>query len=230
MSDAVTPFYPVQISCGMCQSSYKTMQIRSRFLRVKEVHADFSRTFKDPSIDPLLYEVSVCSKCGYASTATFLPVRKADVIERFAEEAASKWEPRDFGGERTEIQAVHCWKLALYCASFSEQPHAVTAGAALKLHWMLQRTAEGETENGRFLRLAASEYEASYMSGDFQDTDMDELTLLFLLGETNRQLEEAQKAGTYFSKIFQHKEKDLHPALVERAREQWQETRTTSKA
>ncbi|QKS70668.1 DUF2225 domain-containing protein [Paenalkalicoccus suaedae] len=224
MKEDIGALYDKKLHCNICEHVYSSKKLRSRAIRVAESHNDFYKEYKNPLHNPLLYEVYVCDQCGFASTDNFTAIQKQEIKTRFHEEVTHKWHSQSFDGERTYEKAINTYKLAILTAKKTEQPEIVVAGVCLKLSW-LYRYLDDEANTRRFLTYATKAYETSYNIGDFKATEMTELTLMFILGESHRQLGNRDLAITYFSKIIQHKNKHLEPAIVARAREQWQETR-----
>jgi len=50
---------------------------------------------------------------------------------------------------------------------------------------------------------------------------MDELTVIYLIGELSRRLEMYDKAIEWFSKVVSHPERDFNIRIEKLAREQW---------
>ncbi|CAM3976785.1 DUF2225 domain-containing protein [Alkalicoccus chagannorensis] len=224
MSKDIPPLYEKTITCPMCSNVYTTLKLRSRFIRVESSANDFYKTYKDPAHNPLLYEVNVCDACGCAYMDSFHLGFHADHRERFAEKVTAAWNPRSLGGKRSYDQAASALKLALLTAELTEQKYVVQAGLALKLSW-LYRTMEKENDQDRFRRRACRMYEQSLYNGDFQDREMSEMTLRYLLGELYRQEGDKEEAGRHFSAVIQHKQKALEPQIEAMAREQWYDMR-----
>lgn len=224
MTQTIPPFYDKTMTCDICAHSFTTKKMRSRFIRVERVENDFYKTYKEPLLNPLLYEGAVCPECGYSFTDSFLPVKKDEVKEAFQKKVSSSWKKRDFGGERDYDTALTVMKLALLSSKITSQPYGLMGSICLRIAW-LYRYQENSSEEARFLEQAAAQYEKSFLDGDFKDIAMSELALLFILGECYRRAGNKEKARKYFSKVIEHKDKHLEPNLVERTREQWYETK-----
>jgi uncharacterized protein len=67
----VTPYYDKKIQCLACRHSYSTTKIRSRFVKVKGHESDFCPLYSSNEINPLLYNVTVCPRCGFSFTDEF---------------------------------------------------------------------------------------------------------------------------------------------------------------
>ncbi|AOM83446.1 DUF2225 domain-containing protein [Salisediminibacterium beveridgei] len=224
MAEAIPPFYDKSVSCDVCTHVFTSKKMRSRYIRVERVENDYYKVYKDPLLNPLLYEVAVCPECGYSHTESFLPIKKPEVIDRFKAAVSSSWNSRRFDDERDYEAGLGVFKLALLSAQVTGQPHALMGSLCLRIAW-IQRFLTNEAEEIRFLKKAADQFEKSFLEGDFRDTQMSEISLLFILGECFRRIDEKQKARKYFSKVIEHKDRHLEPQLVERTREQWYETK-----
>lgn len=220
----IPPTYDKELVCPICNHSFTSKKLRTRAIRVEKIHNDFYTTYKDPKNNPTLYEVFVCDACGYAFTDQFKEPLIDEIKDQFKKNITSQWESRSFGGERSYEEAIITHKLALISGRETEQPPVVMAGICLRLSW-LYRYLEMEEEVKKFEKHALEYYEASYLEGDFKDTSMSEIRLLFLLGELSRKQEEKEKAVRYFSEIIQHKDRHFEPNIVDKAREQWYLTR-----
>lgn len=224
----IPPLYDKKVECLMCDAAFDTKRLRSRAVRLVKSWNDFYKEYKNPELNPILYEVNVCKRCGFAFTDLFNPVKDVECKEIFADKVTAKWEPQDFNSTRTHEQAVNTYKLGILSAKITEQPPVIIAGLCLKLTWIFRYlNAAGEEE--RFKQFAVRYYGESLLKGDFQDKGMTEISVLFLLGELNRQLNQLDESGKYFSEIIQHDKRHQEPQLLEKAREQWYETRQKMK-
>lgn len=220
MTNQMMPLYDKEVRCLFCEAPFQTKRIRSRFVRVSQMHSDFYMEYKDPLLNPYFYEVDVCPSCGFAAsdtfTAHFPPGTKPMIAEQFLE-----WKVQDFNRERTVEEAIRTMKLGILSATLKKEKHIVIAGLCLRLAWMY-RLIEEKGQETRFLEKALTQYKASYEQADYQDTQMTDMRILYLIGELSRRVEDEKDALRYFSRVIDHKKKALEPKLVEMAREQWQ--------
>lgn len=216
--------YDKKLTCPMCTHSFTSKKLRSRAIRIEKIYNDFYTEYKDPQTNPTLYEVFVCDKCGYAYTEQFNKRIKEEIKAKFKKKVSVNWKPRSYSDERTYEEAIVTYKLSLISGKITEQLPIIMGGLCLRLSW-LYRYLENESDEMKFKKHALKYYEVSYLEGDFKQTGMSEVRLLFLLGELSRQLDQTEIAVKYFSEIIQHKERYLEPKIVELAREQWQKTR-----
>lgn len=216
--------YSRKIICPICRENFTSMKVMESKLRVEESHTDLFIKYKG-DIHPLKYNSIVCPKCGYAALESkfnkILP-RHHDIIK---EKVSSKWVFKDYTGKRNINESIICFKLALYCAELTKSKKIELAGICLKIAW-LYRMQEDEKEN-KFMKLSVELYEASYSS---EDSEMDEITLTYLMGEIYRRLGEIDKATSWLGKVISNPYIKSNPKIEKLAREQWQEIKELSRA
>ncbi|GAE35627.1 DUF2225 domain-containing protein [Halalkalibacter akibai] len=226
MENNIAPLYDKKVLCFYCGHSFQSKRVRSRFIRVQKVESDFCKIYKDGSFNPTLYEADVCPSCGFTSTEAFSSTFPIGTKEEIAKHFSS-WQTQEFGKERTVAEAIKAMKLAFLSATLKKENPVVIGGICLRLAW-IYRSIHKQDDEKRFLKAALTHYKVSYEQGDYQDTQMSELHLLYLLGELARRIERTDEASKYFTKIIQHKERSTNEKIVEMAREQWYEIRNNS--
>jgi uncharacterized protein (DUF2225 family) len=217
------PLYTKKIKCYICENTFTSLKVRSRFVKPLSVESDFGPVFKqeEPN-NPLLYYVTVCPSCGFAFTEDSANYYGQMARKRVQEEITAKREQNhDYCGKRDFPKAVSTYKLAIFSGQLVEAKHIVLANLCLRLAW-LYRGASRKEEEERFLELAASEYAQSYTYSDFDPQTTPEMKVLYLVGELNRRLGNYNKALQYFSTVTEHPEKSRYMKYVNLARQQWQ--------
>lgn len=220
MSEKLRPFYDKTVKCPVCSFTYTTTKVRSRFIRVEKIEADFFTKYKDEELNPVFYEVNVCKKCGYAFADTFSNSFSPTIIDSIKSQITNKWKERDFGSERTIQQVIDTYKLAILSGSIKQEKSVVLAGISLRLAW-LYRIIKIKEQEHRFLKLSLENYKDSYANSDYSGTQMTEMRLFYLIGELSRQIGDRDGAVKFFSKVINHKNRSMESKLVEMAREQW---------
>lgn len=217
---AIKPFYEKKMTCVFCGKQFNTLKVRSRFAIPYQIDSDFCPHYRTGNFNPHFYFVNVCLECGFAFSEEFsdqFPLGSKEVIRV---QITRHWTKRNFGLERDFQQAAESYKLAILAGSLKKEKHAVLAGLCLRLAWLYRNENNNEQER-RFLGLALSQYEESFVASDFASTSMSEIKVLFMIGELNRRLGQYKEAVSYFSKIIQHKNAKDEPKMVNMAREQW---------
>ncbi|NLI92983.1 MAG: DUF2225 domain-containing protein [Peptococcaceae bacterium] len=217
------PLYDKKVKCPYCHNTFTTKKVRSRFVKPLKVEQDFGPVFKDgEGNNPLLYYVTVCSECGFSFSEDFSNHISQTARNKIQKEISEKMDRvTDFWGKRDFNQAVRAYKLAIYSGQLVQEKHIVFANLCLRLAW-LYRSTDNQKEESRFLQLAASEFEKSYIHTDFNPETTPELSILYLIGEINRRLGNYNVAIKYFTAVAEHPDRSRYTKYVNYAREQWQ--------
>lgn len=223
------PLYDKNYTCLMCEHSYTTKKVRSRFVKVLHFDTDFAPVYSKEFENPTLYYVNVCPNCGFSSTDEFSPYFPPGSKEELSKKVCSQWVPHDFSSERKIDDTIKTYKLGAYCSSLKKEKHIVTAGLYIRLAW-IYRSLENEAQEMRFLKLALGEYIGSFSKGDFKGTQVSEDRLLYLIGELSRRTGNTQDAMRFFSKVIERQKQSLEPKIIQMAKDRWQEMRETQKA
>lgn len=223
MIEKISALYDKSIICRHCETPFSTKRIRGGSLTMEHRDADFCTRFKEKSMNPILYSVNVCPQCGFAFSDQFnakLTPAQAKIVQQ---KISSKWTQKDFGSIRKNEEAIACYKLAIYAAELTDQPHSVKAGLYLRLGW-LYRFLDNTAEELRFIGMAVDEYEHSYIHSDYMrgDKEMSEIRLLYLIGELHRRLGEFDSAIRYFGKALEFRNSTIESGIIRMAQDQWQ--------
>jgi uncharacterized protein (DUF2225 family) len=224
MTEALESYYDKSITCPLCENTYKTRKIRTRFSNPSQIDSDFCPHYKDEKTNPLYYLVNVCTQCGFSFTDQFSDHLSEEAKEKIFYSISRAWKTLDFTQYRGKKQAVDSYKLAIYCAEFKLEKPEVLAGLCLRLAWIFRQSNEYVQEE-RFLRLALKKYEEAYIQNTSFDENMSEMKMLFIIGELHRRLGNHQDAIRNFTKVINHKNKEDDKKMVKLAREQWMEMR-----
>jgi uncharacterized protein len=220
----IEPLYDKKYTCAMCESSFTTKKVRSRFVKVLNFDTDFAPLYADGFENPNFYYINVCPDCGYSFTddfSSYFPPGAKQVIQ---DKICNQWVPHDYGAERTIQDALNTFKLAAYSSMLKKEKHIVTAGLYIRLAW-LYRSTENLDQELRFLKLALKEYTESYSTGDYKGTQVSELRLMYLIGELSRRIGNTQDAVRFFSKVIEKQRQSVEPQIIQLAKDRWQEMR-----
>jgi uncharacterized protein len=222
------PLYDKKYTCSMCEQTFTTKKVRSRFVKVLSYDTDFAPVYAEESENPNLYYVNVCPHCGYSFTDEFGSYYPPGTKKAIAEKISSQWVPRDFSLERTLHEAAIAFKLGAYCSSLKKEKHIVTAGLYLRLSWLYRLQGNIEQEN-RFLKIALNEYTESFSTGDYKGTQVSEIRLMYLIGDLSRRTGNTQDAVKFFSRVIEKQRQSVEPQIVQMAKDRWQEMREEQK-
>lgn len=215
--------YAKTAHCPLCEHEFSTMKVRSRMAAPYAIDSDFCPHYREGTINPNYYYVNVCPECGFAFTEEFSKEFSVQAKAQIKLKIEAKWEKRDFGQNRDELQAIESFKLAIVAATLKKEKHALIGSLCLRLAW-IYRVAHKNDEEDRFLRLAMTEMEQAYVQSDFAGTAMSEMQVLYLAAELHRRLGDYQEAINYFAKVTAHPNRNNERRILTLAREQWAAT------
>jgi hypothetical protein len=218
--------YEKQLKCPVCNNNFTTCKVRSSKLRVEKRDSDFFTIYKTEN--PIKYSVFVCPECGYSALERTFDKIKSGNKDIIKEKITSKWNKRDYSGERSVEKAIECYKLALYCGQLLDIGSYDLAVICLRLAW-LYRILENEEEERRFLKFSVDSYEDFFYNGVFTEDTSDEITVGYLIGEIHRRLGEYNKAISWFSKTLSNQAIKLNPRIEKMTREQWYVAKESAK-
>jgi uncharacterized protein len=222
------PLYDKKFSCSLCERSFTSKKVRSRFVKVIRYDTDFAPVYAEESENPNLYYVNVCPHCGYSFTEEFSAYFPPGTKNAVTEKISSQWVPRDFSAERTIQEAANTYKLGAYASSLKKEKHIITAGLYLRLAWLYRLKEDSQQEN-RFLKLALAEYIESFSTGDYKGTQMSEIKLMYLLGDLSRRTGNSPDAVRFFSRVIEKQKQSVEPQVIQMAKDRWAEMREEQK-
>lgn len=229
--EELQPLFDRSIDCLVCNQSYTSKTIRSRFIKVAEYDTDFCPKYAEGSVNALYYNIYVCPHCGFAYSKDFSKYFSPGTKELIVEKICSNWVSHSFSEERTIDDAIKTYKLASYSATLKKEKHITLAGIYMRTAW-LYRIKQDEEQEIRFMKLACHEYEESYSTGDYSGTQVSEIRILYLVGELSRRSGDNQKAMKYFSSVLEKQKSAVETSIIQMARDRWaeikEETATTN--
>lgn len=209
------PLYTIQVACACCEADFKTSRVRPSFKRAIRNDTDFCAYFK--TVNPDFYVVRVCPFCGFASTENFTEKLNAKQKKAYYEKIGDHWSMKDYGLERSEKEAMECYKLALLTAQTIGEKDRVIAGLLHHIAW-IYRYQENKEQERRFLAFAKDAYIRVF------ETERDSLRnarLMYLIGELHRRLGEFHEAVRWFGRVINDK-KIEDAGMIRASREMWQ--------
>jgi hypothetical protein len=211
------PLYQIKVRCACCETEFKTSRVRPSLKKAVRTDTDFCAYFK--SVNPDYYVVRVCPYCGYASTENFSDRISLKQKTAYYEKIGNHWKAKDYGGERTEAEAMECYKLALLTAQTVGENIRVIAGILHHIAWLYRYRSDKEQEN-RFLTFALD----AYIQVFEQERDGSNARLMYLIGELNRRLGRYNEAVRWFGRVINDK-KIMDASMIRASREMWQTLR-----
>lgn len=221
--------YDKAVQCPACQANYKSKKVLSKYIRIEKHDTDFCSYYSSTQKNPLLYYVQVCPDCGFSSSEEFSTYFLPATLTAIKEKITSNWNKANYCKERTVDQAIISYKLAIYSATLKKEKHIALAGLYLRLAWLYRTEKINVEEEHRFLRLALNEYIHSYQAGDFNETHLSEVKLLYIIGDLSLRNGLREQATKYFSLVIGMQTETIEKGIIEMAKERWMEIREEPK-
>ncbi|QNO15715.1 DUF2225 domain-containing protein [Alkalicella caledoniensis] len=220
--------YSTKQDCLNCKKQFESLKVRSKNCIVTHKDSDFCTYYKDAA-NPYFYEVFVCPDCGFAFTNNFSNKISDDKREIFRQKVTENWYKRQkYSFARNLGAAMEANKLALLTAKIVDEKSWVTAGLALRLGW-LYRYQKKQEEELKFLTIARNLYLNAYENDGLRGYESPEINIIYLLGELSARVGDYDEAIKWFNKVTEHETKELHKAIVNQARDRWQDVRNELK-
>lgn len=210
--------YDKEVTCLYCEDKFTTKKIKHSKLILKKKDSDFC-THYEGEVHPFYYEVWVCPHCGFAYLESFSELT-GEQKERINKEYLSKVQRVKLCEERSIDEAILSFKLALLCASILRESTSTLASILMKLAW-LYRFKEEKQEERKYLQKALECYLHIFEKEDLRQVSLGKHKIIYLIGEINGRLENYIETKKWFSLLFS--ERNIEPALIKIAREQWSE-------
>ena len=225
----VNALFEQQKVCPICQTKFNVTRVRSSACFVTQRETDFHVKYRD--INPLLYSIWVCPNCQYANndrefSQEFTPNEMVRLKKGLP---LLKSEEPDFSGERTPQLAFQAIELAIRTAMVRKSPAIILAGLYLRGAWLYRDLGKKEEEL-KFLEQAKKLYQHSFEKewGRFA-AKMSDSTIMYLIGELNRQLGDNEEAIKWFSRTVMNKDIKKEPEINRLVRDQWEIARADYK-
>ncbi|NBG89174.1 DUF2225 domain-containing protein [Isachenkonia alkalipeptolytica] len=209
--------YDKDVDCPVCKNSFTTKKTRNRRLKVIKRHEDFFVEYE--GISPIHYHVWVCPECGYSATESEFDNITKQEIPIIQQGISSKWIKRSYGGIRSLEDVESAYKLALATAALLQKSQGYIGGLCLKLAWTYREM--GSDKETVFMENALKAYSKAYENEPLPIETIEEVPMIYLIGELNRKLGNYQQAINWFGKVVDHKEIKYHRNIKLKAREQW---------
>ncbi|MDQ0229736.1 DUF2225 domain-containing protein [Metabacillus malikii] len=221
--------YEKSVQCSVCHETYGTKKVLSKFIRIQKHDTDFCSYYTKTEINPLLYYVNVCPNCGFSTSDEFSNFFPPATLSDIQEKITNNWRKLNYCAERTVDKAINTYKLAIYCGTLKKEKNIAMAGLYLRLAWLYRTEKINLEEEHRFLRLGLDQYIQSYMNGDFADTQLTEVKLLYIIGDLSRRLGMVEQATRYFSRVIEMQKETFEKGIVQMAKDRWADMREEKK-
>lgn len=222
---SAAPFFPKNYVCPVCKTPFSSLAVRTSAAVSSTREPDFHQLYH--GISPLHYAIVVCPSCNYAAGAASMkdeqiPSKNVEALSRAL--LALHREPNNLTGERSAEDALKAWMLAVQTAQLKKQTPGQKAGLLLGVAWLCRETGDSQKEL-QYLDESLNAYVEAFHNEKLPLGGLDELSVIYLIGELYRRTGRPNEALSWFSKVVNHPLIKTKPAIDKLAREQWQQTR-----
>lgn len=188
-----------KVLCPVCNKTFETPTVKVNIPRISYKDSDF---FIRYSIEnPYFYDVWICPNCGYSALKTDFSKIRNFQKKLIKENITPKWVNRYYKLPYDENIAIEKYKLALLSSITIESKSSTKAMICLKIAWMY-RLLNDNLKEKNFLSQALTLFEDTYSKESLPIYGLDRFSIMFLIGELNRRLNNNDIALRWFSEVI----------------------------
>ncbi|MDR1532108.1 MAG: DUF2225 domain-containing protein [Clostridiales bacterium] len=207
--------YDKKYECPVCGAEVSATTVRTTKLRLVKEGFDF-RKYYEP-IDPLLYDVVICGKCGYSALQRDFNKLRDSQVDLIKKNITPKFQPAEYPRILDVPSAIERYQLALLNAIVKNARSSEKAYICLKMGWLYRENGDADSEKGCFKEAytgfsAALAKEQTPIYGVF-----DESTVTYFLAVCCYVTGDIDMSRQILSKLIVSR--NVPPKLRERARE-----------
>ena len=191
--------YDKETKCPVCEHTFKVRMVKSASPRIQSKDGDFY--VKYDVISPYFYDVWLCNHCGYSSMKADFNKIKEHQKDLISSKITSRWHGKIYPEIYDVNIAIERYKLALYNSVIMEATSSRKAMNCLKIAWMY-RLAEDKDNELLFLNQALEGFSDAFLNESTPIYGMDHGTLMYLIGELYRRVNDFENASLWFSKLI----------------------------
>lgn len=191
--------YDKNVTCPVCKNEFFARAVRTNGYKMKSRESDFY--IKYDLINPYFYDVLLCDLCGYAAMKSDFDKLRKNQIQLIQKNISAKWNSRKYPSVYNVDIAIQRYKLALLNYTVIGSKASKKAMNCLKIAWMY-RIAEDISNERLFIEQALIGFKDTYFNEDLPVYGMNKFTIMYLIGELNRRLDNNKEALRYFGEVL----------------------------
>jgi uncharacterized protein len=207
--------YDKSYICPVCNSGLKSKSVKTGKARLVSKDTDLMPRYEN--INPLFYDIVICSQCGYSALAKYFERIKAEQAVLIKTKISANYKTRTYPSVYDVDIAIERYKLALLNAVVKNTRNSEKAYICLKTGW-LYRLKQDKDNEIKFLQQALIGFKEAFEKEPFPICGMDSYTLMYLIGELSRRLGSNQEAIRWLGRVITGK--NVNPRLKDLARDQ----------
>lgn len=197
--DINTLIFDREITCPVCNNTFKTKSVKVNAPRIKSRDSDFLVRYN--IINPLLYDVWICPTCGYAALKSDFDKIKNHQKPLIVSKITTQWKGKIYPPILNEDNAIERLKLALLSAVAMEAKNSTKAYICLKIAW-IYRLKEDHDNEQIFLKKALEGFVIAYSSEQTPFYGLDSHSLMYLIGELYRRTGNYEEALKWLGNVI----------------------------
>ncbi|MGE4283819.1 MAG: DUF2225 domain-containing protein [Clostridia bacterium] len=188
--------------CPVCNSHITARSVKASSIRILSRDSDFMIHYKNPN--PMLYDICVCTECGYAASSSQFNNLSPTQIGLIREKICTKWNPKTYSPIYNLDIAIERYKLALLNSIVKNGKASEKAFLCLRLSWLNRLKNDTENEK-KFSQQALENFLQAFEKESFPIAGLDEPSLIYLIGELYRRAEDDNNALLWFSRVLSNR-------------------------
>lgn len=214
----VSPFFRQDKTCPVCGKTFSVMRIRSSSVRTAQRMPDFQIIYE--GINLTHYQIFVCPNCYYAAPDTSFDTLTGDRSKIYSTLVTLRENEPDFAAERSPEVALRSYELAIRSGEARSAPSSFQAAMYLRAAWIAREMGRKEKEKP-YIDKARQLYKEAF-TNERLTGKLSGATLMYLIGELNRQCGYFNEAVRWFSRSVSSPDIKKEPEIERLARLQWE--------
>jgi len=191
--------YDKTYECPACGTTFTSKGIRSG--KNKSVSTDTDLYSHYSIVNPLIYDVVVCIRCGYASLSNNFSKLRATQMRWIQDQITAKYTPTYYPEILSEEDAINRYKLALLNAIVKKSRIGERAYLCLKIGWLYRDLEDVENEM-LYLNTAKDDFKIAFSSERFPIFELDEMTTMYIIAALSLKSGEFDQALRWVSDLI----------------------------
>lgn len=193
--------YETTCICPICKQEIRKKSVRSSRNKLLNIDFDLNATYE--KVNPLYYEITVCTICGYAQLNKNECEPTLAEAKLLTEQIAQKFSGKIYHEYYTIEDAIDIHKLALLNAVVRNALEGEKGYIALKTAWLYREKQDQEQER-RFLQQALDCFLKAYRTENFPIFELEETVVIYLVAALSYQLEEYNQCSKWIDTALRH--------------------------
>lgn len=206
--------YQRKVGCPVCGTTFMTSSVRAGRIRFMDSEADLRPVYS--GFDPVVYDVVVCSSCGYAHLNKYFKTVSDYKINQIKHKISSSYKSKQYDRVYSYKDGIERYKLALFNSIEGGDLDGMRAFLCLKISWLYrgyweQMKSELSKEFSKIKELKDQEkifsgyalegFLIAFNNEPYPIVGLDQNTLEYLIAELYRRQGKLSEARKWLSRV-----------------------------